>query len=252
MKLERPIIFFDIESTGTDTQKDRIVTLCAHRYEEDFEKFSTLSLLCNPGILMSEEVIACHGITNEKVADAPPFAKVAVRVYQFFVGCDLGGFNLINFDVPMLWEEVNRCGLQLDLSAIHVVDVGNIFKKKEERTLSAAVKFFCGRDHVAAHSADGDVAATMDVFFAQQARYQDLIGMDVPRLAAFSRMDERIDLAGIVVRNKQGEAVYGTKRNRGVRLADDPGYAQWMLRSDFSEQTKQVIRSLLAEVYSEV
>lgn len=246
-KMKR-IVFFDIESTGTDVVKDRIVSIVLKRatsiggWIED-----ELDLMFNPGFKMSDEAIAIHGITNEMVADKPPFSEHADTIHRFVAGCDLGGFNLLNFDIPMLWEELYRTGIEWDVSSARVIDVGNIFKKKEERTLSAAVKFYCGTNHDSAHSAAGDVDAIIAVLDAQLARYPDLGAMDTDALARFSLFEDRIDIAGKLVRNKDGDPVYAFGKARGVRVKDDPGFAFWMLDKDFPTQTKICLRRILTE-----
>ncbi len=241
---DRPIAFFDIESTGSDPAKDRIVSLCVVTLCGTVR--SKESWLFNPGVQMSGEVVAIHGITNEMVKDCPAFSgQTAREVYAAFDGSDLGGFNLLNFDVPMLWEEFHRAGITWDLNGVRIVDVGNIFKKKEERTLSAGVRFYCGREHDGAHSASGDVDATIDVLAAQLDRYADLGVMPVADLARFSRFEDRVDLAGKLVRNGAGEIVYGFGKYMGLRVLDERGFAQWMLSKDFSENIKKAVRSIL-------
>jgi DNA polymerase-3 subunit epsilon len=242
--LERPIAFFDIEATGVDVTKDRIVSIYIDVLYPDGQRQSK-EWRCNPGFEMSAEVVAIHGITNEAVKDCPPFKEQARGIYSAIRGCDLGGFNLLNFDVPLLWEEFHRAGIKWSLRGVEIIDVGNIFKKKEERTLSAGVRFYCGREHTGAHSADADVRATIDVLDAQLKRYSDLNGLPVSALAKFSQFDDRVDLAGKIVRNKDGEPVYSFGNSKGVRVKDDPGFARWMLGKDFSENTKQALRSIL-------
>ncbi len=252
MKLLRPICFFDIESATRspypDPAIDKIVVLVITKIHPEGERV-TQEWRFNPGFEMSPENIAIHGITNEMAVGYPTFDRAsAVKIANFIcnpVQSDLAGFGVDRYDVPILWEEMFRVGLTLELKGIHVVDAGAIFKKKEERSLSAAVKFYCGREHIGAHDAKNDVTESINVLESQLERYADLAGMDVPALAKFSQMDDRLDLAGIIVRNKDGHAVFNTKRNKGVRVVDDTGYAEWMLRSDFSQNTKAVIRSLL-------
>lgn len=249
MNITRPIVCFDIEATGTDTSKDRIVSLHAAKWTPDsgfdFGPEQSLSVLCNPGFDMSPDVIEVHGITNESVKNLPPFGTFAASVHDFIADCDLAGFNLLNFDVPMLWEELRRAGISWDVRKHAIVDAGNLFKKKEERTLRAALVFYCGRELVDAHTAEADVMATMEVLLAQRERYTDLRPLSVAELAQASKMDDRVDLAGIITRNKDGVPCFNTKRNRGVPVLSDPGYAQWMLRSDFPTETRLRIQEIL-------
>lgn len=239
----QPIVFFDLESSGTDIATDRICSISLKK--TDFSGFVTDEFysVVNPGFLMKPEVIAIHGITNEMAAAAPKFSEIADTIHSFLDGCDLGGYNLLNFDVPLLWEELNRAGIVWDTTHTRVIDVGNIFKKKEERTLSAAVRFYCGREMEGAHNAAADVDATIDVFLAQLTRYS--LPQDAEQLAEFSRFDNRIDLAGKIVRNEQGEAVYNIGKSKGVRVKDDPGFGVWMLSNSFTENTKEILRQIL-------
>ncbi len=256
MKLERPIVFLDIESTGLDTAVDRIVSLAMVKLSPTPLKTqhisSELSFFFNPGCKMTEENIAIHGITNEMVAGQPPFEAEAQRILKFLEGCDLAGFNLTNFDVPILWEEFYRTGVEWDLVGVDIVDAGALFKRFEPRDLAAAVKFYCGREHAEAHDAMADTQATVDVLVGQLARYPDLSGADVQTLAKLSNLakdgSERLDLAGIVIRDKDGIARYTHKKVRGVAVKDDPGYAGWILRNNFPQQTKMVLEKLLAEL----
>lgn len=253
MTPERPIVILDVESTGTDPAKDRIVTLAMAKVAYPHGDANDGELLihdwytcqCNPGFPMSEEVIACHGITNEMAASFPPFSTFAPNIERFLNGCDLAGFNCNNFDVPILWEELYRAGITWNMEGVRVIDAGNIFKKKEERTLSAAVQFYCKREHGKAHDAEADVRATLDVLCAQLQRYQDLAKFSVQELAAFSAMDERIDLAGKIVKGPDGDPVYTLRKVKGVKVKDDPGFAYWMLDKEFPENTKIVLRQIL-------
>jgi DNA polymerase-3 subunit epsilon len=250
--LETPVIFFDIESTGTDVTKDRIVSLAAVKIDESGAE-QWFEILCNPGIVMSPEIVAIHGITNESVANCPTFDDVAALVLEFFHGCDLGGYNLKRFDIPMLWEELWRAGYELDLEGVRVIDVGNIFRKMERRTLSAAVQFYCGRNHEGAHTARADTQATLDVFLAQRDKYFDIAMMTMDELHAFSRLSEfeQVDLAGKILKDANGEYIYGMRSKQGVRVLDDIGFAEWMLGKDFPENTKIILRKILREYYDE-
>ena len=198
---------------------------------------------------MSPEVVEIHGITNLAARQFPKMErKHAEEILAFVKDCDLCGYNLKNYDVPIAWEEFYRCGVEWNLTGVNIIDVANVFKIREERTLSAAMRFYCGREHDGAHNALGDVAATLAVLDGQLKKYNDLASMDVAALAKYSAMDDRIDLAGVIVRNKDGEAVFNTNRNRGVLVTSDLGYAEWFLRSDFTQNTKAVIRGLLDEI----
>lgn len=241
----RPLCVFDIEGTGTNPASDRIVTLAIQKI--DGRVTSTFGYECNPGVQMSDEVIAIHGITNEAVAAWAPFKRWAQEIFMVIKGCDLLGFNLFNYDIPLLWEELNRCGIEWPLDGVRVIDAGNVFKKKEERSLPAAVQFYLNHEHEGAHDAHADVSATLDVLNAQLDRYPDLRAMSLDDLATFSRFDERIDLAGKIVKGADGRPTYTIGKVRGIAVEDDPGFAYWMLGKDFSANTKMVLRKILNE-----
>lgn len=249
MNITRPLIFIDIEGTGTDPATDRIVEFALVKLYPDGKSKERCARF-NPGIPIPEEAIAIHGITDAMVADCPPFSKAAPALMTWLRGCDLAGYNLLNYDVPLLWEEFYRAGIEWDLTDTQIIDVGNIFKKKEQRTLSAAVKFYCDREHEGAHGALSDSQATAEVLKGQRGRYEDLREMSVAQLAEFSRLEDspRIDLAGTLVRDSEGFAVYTHKRVRGVRLADDEGYAYWMLKQSFSQNTLFHVRAELEKL----
>lgn len=250
LTLTRPINFLDVEGTGTDTAIDRIVTLDIVQVHPDltcvpfYWKF-------NPGVPMSEEVIAIHGITNEVAATFPKFTSVeADQILTVLGNHDAGGFSAQRYDLSILWEELFRVGREWNLDGVRVVDCCAIYHKKEPRNLSAAVKFYCGREHANAHNSMDDVKETINVLAGQLEKYPDL-PRTVAELAEFCKDDqERLDLCGTIVRNKNGVAVFNTKRNKGVAVVNDEGYARWILRSDFPEQTKRVIRGILNEAYA--
>jgi DNA polymerase-3 subunit epsilon len=249
MKLTRPICFFDIESTGLDLVQDRIVSLAIVKVLADGFRTEFYELF-NPGFTMSPEVIAIHGISNEMVADKPRFAARAHAVAEFIRGCDLAGFNLLNFDLPLLAEEMTRAMELLDLDGVHVIDAGNIFKKKEPRTLTAAKLFYCGETMEGAHNALFDTLATVDVLRGQLARYTDLAALDVPALAQFSKMDQRVDLAGKLVRDAEGDVVYNFGKCKGTKMKHDPSFGEWMLRQTFlTHDTRGHTRTALRAIY---
>lgn len=246
----KPICFLDIESTGTDPAKDRIITLTVIKLEGDFIggdflETGQISTIVNPGIPIPPEATEVHGITDEMVKACDLFSVHAQTIHDAIKGCHLAGYNSTNFDIPLLWEELNRAGIQLDLSGVLLLDACVIFKKMEERTLKAAMKFYCGREHEEAHDATADVRATIDVFRGQMARYENLRSCRLPELAEFCKMDNRLDLAGKIVRDEEGHPIYAIGKAKGVRVQDDPGFGRWMIKQDFSENTKQVLRGIL-------
>lgn len=246
LKLTRSIVCFDVESTGVDPATDRIITLDLTWIGVDGLKV-VKRWLVKPPFPIPPESTKIHGITDEMVAMAPAFEEVAEEIRGFMMNVDLLGFNLLNFDIPILWEEFYRAGIVWDLKGVSVIDAGNIFKKKEERTLTAAVKFYCGRVHDSAHNGAGDVAETIAVLEGQLARYPDLASADVATLATFSAFDKRVDLAGKIVLNEAGVAVYNFGKAKGVPVVDDPGFGRWILNNSFSENTKQAVNRIFDE-----
>jgi DNA polymerase III subunit epsilon len=235
----RPAFSIDIEATGVNPATDRIIQLAI--VSETFE----YSILVNPGTPIPVGASEIHGITDDDVADKPPFLDHAGAVHKLLQGVDLIGFNLSNFDVPLLWEELYRCGIEWDLSDTKIFDAGTLFKRREERTLAAAVKFYLGIDAVDLHDAVIDAKATLRVLFAQCVRY-GLNPMDRDTLAKESAYDEvRVDLAGKIVVGKDGRPTFNFGKAKGVAVEDDTGYAMWMLRSDFTQNTKKHLEAIL-------
>ena len=247
MKLNRSLVFFDVETTGTNPAKDHIVTFAALKVYPN-GKTHEFNAEFNPGVLMSSEVIAIHGITNEQVKTWPPFFQLASPIRNYFLGADIAGYNLLDFDVPILWEELHRAGIDWDLTGVNIVDACTIFRTKEERTLTAAVKFYCGRDHEGAHGSKADAAATADVLRAQLGRYPDLGQMSVAKLSDFCDWKKRFDLAGKIIADKDGDPSYSFGKSKGMKVRDDLGYGRWMLGADFSAQTKIVLRRIVEEI----
>jgi DNA polymerase-3 subunit epsilon len=238
-----PIVFFDLETTGTDVVNDRIVQLAAVKVTglngEEEEK----NVLINPGKPISKEASEVHGITDEMVKDKPKFAQYAKALFSFLEGCDLGGFNIIQFDIPILAEEFARCGIDWPAKGTKFYDAFHVFREKEKRDLSSAVKFYCNESHDDAHDALADVRATIKVFNSQCFLYPDL--GTVEEYAAFCVIPGAIDLAGKIVLNEKGEAVYNLGKDKGKSVKQNPGFGQWMLNQSFSTNTKSVVRSLI-------
>ena len=247
LKLERPIIFFDLETTGLTIGKDHIVELCYIRIEPNgCERAETLRF--NPGIHISKESSDVHGITDKDVKDCPTFAEKAEELAKVFEDCDLAGYNSNRFDVPMLAEEFALCGIDIHINEKHMVDVQNIFHKMEQRTLVAAYKFYCGKDLENAHSALADTRATLEVLEAQLDRYPETLKNDVTFLADFTRMFRGVDLACRFVYDDNNIEVvnFGKYKGQAVRdvLRKDPNFKHWMLQGDFTQDTKQTLERL--------
>lgn len=247
LNLKRPIIFFDLETTGLDIAKDRIVELCYIRVEPNGNE-EARSMRINPEMHIPEVASSVHGITDDDVKDCPTFADVAPQLAATFEGCDLAGFNSNRFDLPLLAEEFMKAGVNIDVSHVQAIDVQNIYHKLEKRTLAAAYKFYCGRDLENAHSALADTQATYEVLQAQLDHYPNDLQNDVDFLAEFSRMNRNIDFAGRFVYDESGKELINFGKYKGKAIKDvlsrDPGYYSWIMQGDFTLNTKQVLTKL--------
>ena len=246
LNLKRPIVFFDLETTGVDTAKDRIVEISMVKVMPNGDEI-TRTRLINPQMHIPEQATAIHNITDEMVRDEPTFAQIAKSLAQFIDGCDFGGFNSNRFDLPMLVEEFLRAGVDVDFKRCKFIDVQNIFHKMEQRTLVAAYKFYCDKDLTDAHSAEADTRATYEVLKAQLDRYSELQN-DVAALAEFSSRGETVDYAGRIVYNDKGEEVFNFGKYKGVKVSEvfqrEPSYYDWMMNGDFPLYTKKVITEI--------
>ena len=243
LKLTKPICFFDLEATGTNISKDRIVEISILKVFPNGNKESR-TWLVNPEREIPAEVIAIHGITNEKVANEPTFKELAPKVLEMIKNCDLGGYNSNRFDIPMLVEELLRADVDFDMKNTVAVDVQTIFHKKEQRTLSAAYQFYCGETLEDAHSAEADTNATYEVLKAQLDRYDDLEN-DTKWLANFSARKKFADFAGFIAFDKKGKEIFSFGKYKGKHvekvLEDEPGYFGWIQNADFPLYTKKVL-----------
>jgi len=269
LQLERPLVFFDLETTGTDVAKDRIIEMAFIKVMPDGQwqvrpdkDQGQDRLLINPGMPIPPESTEVHGISDADVADAPTFESDAVRLFRWLEGCDLAGFNSNRFDVPLLAEEFLRCNIAFKVDDRSLVDVQNIFHKMEPRTLRAALKFYCDADLDDAHEALPDTLATLRIFASQVDRYRthtilDSLGetvgplpSDIPGIASFASRGRNVDLAGRFVYNDEDEVVFNFGKYRGVLLRDvlkrDPGYYGWMMNGDFPRYTKLVLQEEMA------
>lgn len=248
LNLERPIVFFDLETTGVDIVHDRIVEICLLKVLPNGNQESKVMRI-NPGRHIPEEASAVHGIYDKDVAQCPLFGQVAEELWHFMEGCDLGGFNSNRFDIPLLVEEFLRAGVNADMRGVRRVDVQNIYHKLERRTLVAAYKFYCGKNLDDAHSALADTSATYEVLCAQLDHYPDVLTNDISFLADYSAMDRAVDFAGRIVLDDNGVEVFAFGKYKGQSVADvlrrDPGYYNWMQQSDFTLNTKQVLTQIM-------
>jgi DNA polymerase-3 subunit epsilon len=246
LSLKRPICFFDLEATGTSVTQDRIVEISILKVFPNGNKESK-TWLVNPGMQMSDEVIAIHGISNEKVANEPGFKELAHRVLDMIKDSDLAGYNSNRYDIPLLAEEFLRAGIDFEMGKRVAIDVQNIFHKKEQRTLSAAYKFYCEKELINAHSAEADTMATYEILKSQLDRYEDLEN-DMSSLAEFSNRFRAADFAGFIIFNDDDIECFsfGKYKNQAVAevLQKDPGYYGWIQNADFPLYTKKVLTAI--------
>jgi len=241
LHLTKPVMFFDLETTGTNIINDRIVEISMIKvFPDGHDEQRTIRV--NPGRHIPEEASAIHHIHDEDVADKPLFKQIANQLAESFMGCDIAGFNSNKFDVPMLAEEFARAGVDFDFSSPRFIDVQTIFHKKEQRTLTAAYRFYCDKDLEAAHSANADTRATYEVLLAQLERYGDLPN-DVAGLAEYSSQNRNVDLMGRLIYDDQRREVINFGKYKGQLAADvlrkDPGYFSWIQQGDFPSDTKR-------------
>nr|WP_320038990.1 exonuclease domain-containing protein [uncultured Bacteroides sp.] len=246
LNLKNPVVFFDLETTGTNINSDRIVEICYLKVHPNGNEESK-TLRINPEMHIPEESSNIHGIYDEDVVNCPTFKEVAKNIARDIEGADLAGFNSNRFDIPVLAEEFLRAGVDIDMSKRKFIDVQVIFHKMEQRTLSAAYKFYCDRNLDDAHTAEADTRATYEVLKAQLDRYPELQN-DMAFLADFSSYSKNVDFAGRVVLDDNDVEVFNFGKYKGISVSDvfkkDPGYYSWMLNSDFTLNTKAVLTKI--------
>jgi DNA polymerase-3 subunit epsilon len=246
LELDKPLCVFDLETTGTQITRDRIVQIAIIKLLPVGDQ-QTYNQLINPEIQMSDDIVAIHGISNGMVSGCPVFSEKAQEIADFIGDSDLAGYNSNKFDIPILAEEFIRAKFDFEFDNRKFIDVQNIFHKMEQRTLAAAYQFYCNKSLSNAHDALFDTKATLDVFLAQLDRYKDL-KKDVSFLSEFSRMSEfqSVDLAGRLAKNKKGDVIYNFGKHNGKSISEvmkiEPGYYGWMLDADFPLYTKQCLR----------
>lgn len=265
LNLDKDIVFFDIESTGLNVLKDRILQIGLIKYSKNVPEPQELFMLINPGVPISEEAFAVHGISNEMVKNKPTFAQVGNQIYDFIGHSDLAGYNSDRFDIPMLMEELNRIGLELDISKRRLIDVQKIFYKMEPRTLKAAYKLYCDGDLTDAHDALADARATVEVFKGQLRKYENVdyvdgdgfvvaapIKNDMNAIASFIRDESALDVTQRLKYNAKGEVVFNFGKYTGHEVAQvfrsEPNYYHWIMEKDFSAQVKQIVKKIYEEM----
>ena len=250
LKLNKALVIFDLETTGINTAKDRIIELYMIKVQPDGSR-TDLHQRYNPEMPISAEATAVHGITDADVANEPTFRQKAHELNQFLLNCDFAGFNSNKFDFPMLVEEFYRVGVEFDTLKRKFIDAQRIFHLMEPRNLSAAYKFYCQKTLENAHSAKADTEATWDIIQAQIEHYKDLEN-NIDFLHQFSGQSNLVDLAGRLVYNDKKQAVFNFGKHKGKTVQDvlkiEPSYYEWMMNGDFSAQTKKVLTQLRLEV----
>lgn len=246
LNLSKPLCFFDLETTGVNISKDRIVEISILKIYPDGKEESK-TWLVNPEMPIPSEVTAIHGISDADVADKPTFKELAKEISQMIKDADLGGFNSNRFDIPLLAEEMLRAEVDFDMKNRVAIDVQTIYHKMEQRTLSAAYKFYCDKNLDEAHSAEADTNATFEVLKAQLQKY-DTLENDIKFLAEFSSRRKFADFAGFLIFNKKGEECFSFGKHKGKRVIDileqEPGYFGWLLNADFPLYTKKVLTAI--------
>lgn len=246
LELQKPIAFFDVETTGTNISSDRIIEIAIVKILPNGEKQTKRKLL-NPEMPIPQDAINVHGITNEMVANAPTFKQAANEIKQFLDNCDLAGYNSNRFDVPILVEEFLRAGIDFNMNQRKLVDVQKIFHMMEQRTLSAAYKFYCNKELENAHSAEADAMATFEVLQAQLQKYPQ-IKNNVEAIVQFTGEDKIVDFARRFIYDKD-QVVFNFGKHKGKSvlqvLKEEPQYYDWMMKGDFALHTKQKISEIL-------
>lgn len=246
LKLSKPICFFDLETTGIDITKDRIVEISILKVYPNGNKESK-TWLVNPTIPIPKAASDVHGITDERVAGEPTFKELAKQIHNMIKDSDLAGYNSDRFDIPLLAEEMLRAEVDFDLGNRVSVDVQTIFHKMEQRTLSAAYKFYCGKDLIDAHTASADTNATYEILKAQLDRYDNLEN-NIKKLSEFTYRKQIADFAGFIGYNDKGEEIFTFGKHKGKRVEnifdEEPGYFGWLLSADFPLYTKKILTAI--------
>ncbi len=247
LQLKKPIVFFDLETTGVDIMNDRIVEISIIKVMPNGEEKEKTRRV-NPEMHIPEAASEVHGIHDEDVANEPVFRQLARSLANELEGCDLAGFNSNRFDIPMLDQEFRRAGVKFDFSKARFVDVQTIFHKKEQRTLTAAYRFYCGKELEDAHSANADTRATLEVLKAQVERYPDL-PQDIEGLSEYSCQQKNVDFMGRLIYDENGKEVINFGKYKGKNaeevLRTNPGYYSWIMNGDFSPNTKDCFTRIM-------
>lgn len=253
--IDKPICFFDLETTGLEIANARIVSISIIKLFPNGKREAKSSLV-NPTIPIPPETTEIHGITNEAVQGKPTFSQLAKAIKEFIGNSYLGGFNSDHYDIPVLAEEFCRCGFDFpDIKINKAIDAGTIFKKMETRTLTSALKFYCGEElGEDAHDSYNDTLATVNVFIGQLEMYEDLAKMDINEISEFCKYDDRVDFAGKIVKDEDGDYVFNFGQHKGRKLTESEEtrkYCEWILRNDFTHNTKMWVQKALGIIPDE-
>lgn len=247
LNLSNSIVFFDLETTGINVSKDRIVEIALLKISPSGKEDEKIYRV-NPEMPIPKASSEVHGIYDKDVENEPTFKMIAKDVAKFMEGADIAGYNSNRFDVPLLAEEFLRVGLDFDMKKRKFVDVQNIFHKMEKRTLGAAYKFYCQKELINAHSAAADTRATFEILKAQIGKYEEELQNDVAFLSNFSKQNDNADFAGFIVYDEKGVEVFNFGKNKGVAvykvLEEQPGYYGWIMGNDFPLYTKKVLTEI--------
>ena len=265
LNLTRDLVFFDVETTGLNVLRDRILQIALIKYPKNGGEPKELSMLINPSIPIALDAMAIHGITPKDLANKPTFGQVAQQIYDFIGNADLGGYNAARFDIPMLMEEFARVGLELDVTKRRIIDAQRIFYKMEPRTLKAALRFYCQKELEDAHDALADVRATVDVFKGQLAYYEgkDLfeeegkvietpIKNDMQVIHDFTNDLNTVDVTNRLKYDHKGDIVFNFGKYQGQLVSEvlqkDKQYYHWIQEKEFSAQVKQIVKRIMKEM----
>lgn len=250
LNLKRPIVFFDLETTGTNIGTDRIVEISMIKLTPEGKEIS-LTHRVNPEMHIPEQSSSVHHIYDQDVAECPTFKQLAKEIADFIAGCDIAGYNSNKFDVPLLAEEFHRVGQKVNMHNHKFIDVQSIFYKMEPRTLSAAYRFYCNAELEGAHGANADTKATYEVLKAQLDKYPELQN-DMDFLSDYSSFSRNVDFAGLMVYNDKNEPVFNFGKHKGKKvvdvLAQDHGYYGWVMTNNFTHDTKAKLTEIVNEM----
>ena len=247
LKLDKPICFFDLESSGLNIGYDKVISIGTTKLMPDGTTISK-NMLLNPMIPISPEASLIHGYKNEDLVGKPLFSQIAKSLYEFMKDTYLSGYNSNFFDIPMLQEEFMRCGIEFPDYTQKTIDVCSIFKNFEKRDLSSALKFYCGKEMENAHDAQADIDATVEVFLAQLQRYDELKDKDITEIAKIGRNENQVDWQGRILIDADGDYIWNFGKVKGKKIKNEIGFGDWVLTNDFPETFKALIRKIKEEI----